>query len=193
MQRWTKILDNLHLFLAVITKILKLWKIEELWQSHEEANSWNIVKTMTIFCRLLAMMRLIGARCQVGLLFKWDATAGDKCSGGGGGEILVDIIMGPLHWFKTDWFTNILLRIGLYSSIFGPLFQHRRMVMMAMIKFYSNETVASEWARGIFCDINVHLGDKFEKNFGGILRKLKTIHTTWNVLFTHFLYILLKL
>ena len=44
-----------------------------------------------------------------------------------------------------------------------------------MIEFYSNETVEGEWARGIFCDINVHLRDKFERNFGGILRKWKTL------------------
>ena len=52
------------------------------------------------------------------------------------------------------------------------LFKQARMVM---IKFYSNETVEGEWARGIFCDINVHLRDKFERNFGGILRKWKTL------------------
>ena len=56
-----------------------------------------------------------------------------------------------------------------------------------MIKFYSNETVGGEWARGIFCDINVHLRDKFERNFEGILRKWKTIHAKLsNVLSTNF-------
>ena len=59
---------------------------------------------------------------------------------------LVDIIMGPLiqNWRDSTLFYQPC-KIGFFLSIFGLLFQHGRMVM---IKFYSNETVGGEWARG---------------------------------------------
>ena len=59
---------------------------------------------------------------------------------------LVDIIMGPLiqNWRDSTLFYQPC-KIGFFLSIFGLLFQQARMVM---IKFYSNETVGGEWARG---------------------------------------------
>ena len=56
------------------------------------------------------------------------------------------------------------------------MFSKRKRVamMMKLIKLYSNEIVG----RGIFCDINVHLWDKFERNFGRVLGEMKTPHTT---------------
>ena len=44
---------------------------------------------------------------------------------------------------------------------FWGLFFSQTFLEMMPTKFYSNETVFSERARGIFRDINVHLRDKF--------------------------------
>ena len=103
------------------------------------------------------MVCLIGFGGQVGVLFKWAASAEDKlwvlCVRGGGS---VDTILVRDNIFSGS--INILKKNGCDDESDRILFKW------------------DSWdGRGIFCDINVHLWDKFERNFGRVLGKWKLL------------------